>query len=283
MKEPLLEELPLFRASQLLFTYLHLSPLPQLTRGLEAIGLTAIAYETVQLADGSLPLLIPMSQIAGRLAPQVGANVLLHHAGGKGVLLSGATGVTPARVLILGGGSVGRSAAEIALGLGAEVILFDIQLSRLAALESAFQGRRLTTQYSTPAAIERHLPQADLVIGAVLVPGARAPHVIARSMLKRMSAGSVIVDVAIDQGGCVESARPTTHAAPTFEVDGILHYCVTNMPGSVPRTATWSLTQATLPYIRQLAAQGEAALAPETPLGRGVQLKHGQRIHPALH
>ena len=275
-------EVARLRPGQLLFTYLHLAPAPELTRGLCASRATCIAYETVEDHEGRLPLLAPMSEIAGRLAAQAGAFMLEKPLGGRGVLLGGVPGVAAANVMIIGGGSVGQHAAAVAIGLGADVFIFDISVDRLRELEVVLGGR-CSTVHSSTLAIEEMLPRADLVIGAVLVVGERAPHVIRASQLKLMRPGTVLVDVAIDQGGCFETSRPTTHAEPTFEVDGVTHYCVTNMPGAVPVTATHALSNATLPYVLALADQGSAAAVAADPgLAKGVNVAGGVATHPAV-
>jgi alanine dehydrogenase len=282
VKEPLDPEVARLRPGQILFTYLHLAPAPELTRGLCASGATAIAYETVEDAQGRLPLLAPMSEIAGRLATQAGAFMLEKPLGGRGVLLGGVPGVAAANVMIIGGGSVGRNAAAVAIGMGADVFIFDVSVDRLRELETAFGGR-CSTVHSSTLAIEELLPRTDLVVGAVLVAGDRAPFVIRRSQLALMRPGTVMVDVAIDQGGCFETSRPTTHAEPTFEVDGITHYCVTNMPGAVPVTATHALANATLPYVLALAGKGVIGAIEEDPgLRRGVNVAGGVPTHPAV-
>jgi alanine dehydrogenase len=282
VKEPQPAEVALLRDGQILFTYLHLAPAPELTRGLCASGATCIAYETVEDARGRLPLLAPMSEIAGKLSTQVGAFMLEKPFGGRGVLLGGVPGVAAANVMVIGAGSVGVNAAAVAVGMGADVFVFDISLDSLRAVEAQFGGR-LSTVHSSRLAIERMLPAADLVIGAVLVAGARAPHIVRRSQLAIMKPGAVLVDVAIDQGGCFETSRPTTHQDPTFEVDGILHYCVTNMPGAVPITATQALNNATFSYVLALADHGvEGAIAADRGLRAGVNVARGCVTHRAV-
>ena len=282
VKEPLTSEVVRLRAGQVLFTYLHLAPVPELTRALCASGVTAIAYETVEDRHGRLPLLAPMSEIAGRLATQAGAFMLEKPLGGRGVLVGGVPGVAAANVMIIGGGSVGMNAAAVAIGMGADVFIFDVSIDRLRELEVALGGR-CSTVFSSTLAIEEMLPRTDLVIGAVLVVGDRAPYVIRRSQLALMRPGTVIVDVAIDQGGCFETSRPTTHHEPTFEVDGIIHYCVANMPGAVPVTSTSALANATLPYVLALAGQGvAAAVAVDPGLALGVNVAGGVPTHPAV-
>jgi alanine dehydrogenase len=276
VKEPQPDEVRMLEPRHTLFTYLHLAPAPELTAGLIESGATCIAYETITDADGRLPLLAPMSEVAGRLAAQAGAFALERPRGGRGVLLAGVAGVPAARVMVIGGGVVGQNAAEIAVGLGAEVYLYDRSLERLRALDAHFGGR-VSTCFATDLAIEERLPEVDLVIGAVLVPGATAPRVVRRDQLASMRPGAVLVDVAIDQGGCFESSRPTTHSAPTFEVDGVSHYCVANMPGAVPVTSSWALTNATLPYVTKIADLGlGAAIAGDPGLEQGVNVAGGQ-------
>jgi alanine dehydrogenase len=275
-------EIEMLRPGQLLFTYLHLAPDPEQTRGLCESGVTAIAYETVEDSRGRLPLLAPMSEIAGKIATQAGAFMLEKPLGGRGILLGGVPGVAAANVIVIGGGVVGMNAAFIAIGMEADVFVFDRSIDRLRELEVAFGGR-CSTVYSTTLAIEEMLPMADLVVGAVLVHGARAPYVITRDQLGLMKPGAVLVDVAIDQGGCFETSRPTTHHEPTFEVDGIIHYCVTNMPGAVPITATNALTNATLPYAIALADHGvEGAIQRDPGLRSGVNVAAGKVTHPAV-
>ena len=275
VKEPLPEEFPHFREGQILFTYLHLAPSPELTRFLLERKVTGIAYETVQLEDSSLPLLTPMSLIAGRLAIQVGAHYLEKENGGKGLLLSGTPGVPPGKVVILGGGIVGENAARMAIGMNADVTMMDINLKKLTFLDELYQNR-MKTLFSTPYNIRNEVEKADLLIGAVLVAGARAPHLVSRDMVASMAPGSVIVDVSIDQGGCIETIRPTSHEQPVYEVDGVLHYGVTNIPGAVSRTSTFALTNATLPYVRLLAQKGfEQAVRENRPLYLGVNTHSG--------
>ncbi len=264
VKEPQLNECGWLSADQVLFTYLHLAADRSLTDALLASGCTAIAYETVQDLHGGLPLLAPMSEVAGRMAVQAGAHCLEKAQGGRGVLLGGVPGVSPGRVLIIGGGVVGENAAYIALGMGARVTLLDKSIPRLKQLDERFNGA-LTTLYSTRENIEQQLVLADLVIGAVLLPGAAAPKLVTRDMLAEMKPGAVLVDVAIDQGGCFETSHPTTHDDPVFDVDGIVHYCVANMPGAVARTSTLALTNATLPYVEQLAQHGWRRALQEVP------------------
>jgi alanine dehydrogenase len=282
VKELQPEEIEMLRPGQLLFTYLHLAPDPEQTRGLCGSGVTAIAYETVEDAHGHLPLLAPMSEVAGKIATQAGAFMLEKPLGGRGILLGGVPGVAAANVMVIGGGVVGMNAAFIAIGMEADVFVFDRSIDRLRELEVAFGGR-CSTVYSTRLAVEQMLPNADLVIGAVLVHGARAPYVIRREQLKLMKPGAVLVDVAIDQGGCFETSRPTTHREPTFEVDGITHYCVANMPGAVPITSTYALTNATLPYAIALADHGvDEAIRRDPGLRLGVNVAAGKVTHPAV-
>jgi alanine dehydrogenase len=282
VKEPQEEEVPLIRPEVTLFTYLHLAPAPELTRGLRDSGATCVAYETVEDQAGRLPLLAPMSEIAGKIATQAGAFMLEKPLGGRGILLGGVPGVAPANVLVIGGGAVGMNAAFIAIGMEADVFVYDTSIDRLRELDIAFGGRA-STVFSSTLAIEERLPTADLVIGAVLLHGARAPHVIKRSQLKLMQRHAVLVDVAIDQGGCFETSKPTTHRDPTFEVDGVIHYCVTNMPGAVPISSTYALTNATLPYVLALADHGVAEAARRNPgLKLGINVAHGKVTHPAV-
>jgi alanine dehydrogenase len=282
VKEPQPEEVGKLRSGQLLFTYLHLAPNPELTQGLRESEAICIAYETVEDARGNLPLLAPMSEIAGKIATQAGAFMLEKPLGGRGILLGGVPGVAAANVMVIGGGVVGMNAAFIAIGMEADVFVYDKSIDRLRELDVAFSGG-CSTVYSTTLSIEERLPDADLVIGAVLVHGARAPNVVRHRQLALMKPGAVLVDVAIDQGGCFETSRPTTHREPTFEVDGIIHYCVTNMPGAVPITATHALTNATLPYAIALADLGvEGAIAKVPGLRRGVNIATGKVTHQAV-
>jgi alanine dehydrogenase len=282
VKGPQPVEVEMLRSGQLLFTYLHLAPDPELTRGLCDSGATCVAYETVEDAHGRLPLLAPMSEIAGKIATQAGAFMLEKPLGGRGILLGGVPGVAAANVMVIGGGVVGMNAAFIAIGMGADVFVFDKSIDRLRELEVDFAGS-CSTVYSTTLAVEEMLPRADLVIGAVLVHGARAPFVVRREQLALMKPGAVLVDVAIDQGGCFETSRPTTHHDPTFEVDGIIHYCVANMPGAVPITSTHALTNATLPYAIALADEGVAGAIRHDPgLRPGVNVASGAVTHPAV-
>ncbi len=282
VKEPQSVEVEMLRPGQLLFTYLHLAPDPELTRGLCDSGATCVAYETVEDSRGHLPLLAPMSEIAGKIATQAGAFMLEKPLGGRGILLGGVPGVAAANVMVIGGGVVGSNAAWIAIGMDADVFVFDKSVDRLRELERAFAGRS-STVFSTTLAIEEMLPSMDLVIGAVLVHGARAPFVVRREQLALMKPGAVLVDVAIDQGGCFETSHPTTHQDPTFEVEGIIHYCVANMPGAVPITSTHALTNATLPYAIALADEGVAGAIRRDPgLRPGVNVAAGAVTHPAV-
>ena len=282
VKEPQQSEVERLRPNVTLFTYLHLAPMPGLTEALCESGATCIAYETVEDDQGRLPLLAPMSEIAGKLATQSGAFFLEKPLGGRGILLGGVPGVAPANVVIIGAGAVGTNAAFIAVGMEADVFVFDVDINRLREIDVALGGRG-STVYSSTLAIEEMLPRADLVIGAVLVHGARAPHVIRRDQLALMQHHAVLVDVAIDQGGCFETSRPTTHHDPTFEVDGITHYCVANMPGAVPISSTFALTNATLPYVLALADHGVAEAARRDPgLGMGINVIGGRVTHPAV-
>lgn len=282
VKEPQPAERRMLREGQLLFTYLHLAPDPEQTRDLLASGVTAIAYETVTDARGGLPLLAPMSEVAGRLAPQVGAWALQKANGGRGVLLGGIPGVRPANVVIIGGGVVGTAAARVAVGMGANVTVLDRSVPRLSYLDDIFMGK-LTTQYASGAAVADLIRSADMVIGAVLVPGAAAPRLVSRAQLATMPPGAVLVDVAIDQGGCFETSRATTHQAPIYEVDGILHYCVANMPGAVARTSTQGLGNATLPFLLALADKGWRRACAEDPhLLNGLNTHAGRLTYAAV-
>jgi alanine dehydrogenase len=282
VKEPQLAECKLLRSGQTLFTYLHLAADREQAQALIASGATAIAYETVTATDGSLPLLTPMSEVAGRMSVQVGANSLQKANGGFGVLLGGVPGVAPAKVVVLGGGVSGTHAAEMAVGLRADVTVVDRSVKRLRELSAIF-GSQLKTVYSTAHAIEELVREADLVIGAVLIAGAAAPKLVTRAMVKTMKTGAVLVDIAIDQGGCFETSRPTTHAEPTYVLDGVIHYCVTNMPGAVPRTSTFALTNATLPYVRSIADHGwRKAIANDVGLSRGLNVHAGQVTYEAV-
>ncbi|WP_018912038.1 alanine dehydrogenase [Thiomonas sp. FB-6] len=282
VKEPQPAECRMLRPGQLLFTYLHLAPDPVQAQGLLQSGCSAIAYETVTDAHGHLPLLAPMSEVAGRMAVQVGAVALQKAGGGRGVLLGGLPGVPPGEVLVIGGGTVGTHAARMAVGLGARVTVLDKSLPRLRELDELFQGRA-STQYATLHALEAALERTDLVIGAVLVPGAAAPKLVRRDMLARMRPGAVVVDVAIDQGGCFETSRPTTHEQPTYVECGVVHYCVANMPGAVARSSAHALNNATLPFVLDLAGKGWVRACEEDPhLLAGLNVHRGCITHPAV-
>ena len=282
VKEPQRDEFDRLRPETLLFTYLHLAAYPDVAKALMAAGTTAVAYETVQLPTGALPLLAPMSEVAGRMATQIGAHYLERENGGRGVLLGGAPGVRPARVVVLGAGNVGWNAAWIAQGMEAEVLLLDKNLDRLRWVDQIHRGRIMTLA-SNRGAVERAVADADLVIGAVLVPGGRAPMVLTADMVSGMKPGAVIVDVAVDQGGCIETTRETTHDAPVYEVHGVLHYAVGNIPGAVPHTSTYALTNATLPYVLDIAEHGLRAAAERDPALRlGVTTVAGQVTNPAV-
>jgi alanine dehydrogenase len=282
VKEPQPDELGRLRPETLLFTYLHLAAYPDVARSLLAAGVTGVAYETVQLPTGALPLLAPMSEVAGRMATQVGAHYLERENGGRGVLLGGAPGVRPARVVVLGAGNVGWNAAWIAQGMEAEVLLLDKSLDRLRWVDQIHRGRIMTLA-SNRGAVERAVAEADLVIGAVLVPGGRAPMVVTEEMVEGMRPGAVIVDVAVDQGGCIETTRETTHDDPVYEAHGVLHYAVGNIPGAVPHTSTYALTNATLPYVLEIAEHGLRAAAERDPALRlGVTTVGGRVTNPAV-
>jgi alanine dehydrogenase len=282
VKEPQPEEVSMLRPEHTLFTYLHLAPAPALTRGLRESGATCVAYETVEDERGRLPLLAPMSEVAGKIATQAGAFMLERPLGGRGVLLGGVPGVAAANVLVIGGGVVGFNAAAIAIGMEADVFVFDRSVDRLRELDVAFGGRA-STVFSSTLAIEEMLPRADLVIGAVLIHGARAPYVVRREQLSLMKPRAVLVDVSIDQGGCFETSRPTSHSDPTYVEEGITHYCVTNMPGAVPITSTYALTNATLPYVLALADHGVSdAIARDPGLRSGVNVTGRRITHPAV-
>jgi alanine dehydrogenase len=282
VKEPQPEEIALLRRGQILFTYLHLAADKAQTLGLMKSGATCIAYETVTDRAGTLPLLAPMSEVAGRMAVQVGAHCLEREQGGAGILLGGVPGVPPAKVVVLGGGVSGTNAARMAVGLEASVTIIDKSLPRLKELDLQF-GPRATTLFATTAAIEQAVLAADLVIGAVLVPGAAAPKLVTREMVRRMRPGSVLVDIAIDQGGCFETSRPTSHSDPTYVEDGVVHYCVTNMPGAVARTSTFALTNATLPFVLALAGKGwRQAMLADPHLAEGLNIHAGQVTHIAV-
>jgi alanine dehydrogenase len=282
VKEPQPSEVRFFRPGLILFTYLHLAPLPELTRQLQDAGVTAIAYETVQRENGVLPLLEPMSEVAGRLAAQVGAEFLekTHH--GRGVLMGGVPGVAPAEVVIVGAGIVGSNAAKVAVGTGAHVTVLDINVERLRRIDDLYNGR-VATLVSSPKVLADAAAKADLLIGAVLVPGRAAPKIITRAMISGMPKGAVFVDVAIDQGGCSETSKPTTHSSPVYEADGVQHYCVTNMPAAVPRTSTLALTNATLPYLLKIANLGaEEAMRRDESLLLGLNVYRGQIVCPGV-
>ena len=282
VKEPTEKEYAHFRPGLVLFTYLHLAPLRELTDALLDRGVTGIAYETVRDRSGALPLLTPMSEVAGRMSVQVGAAYLEKEHGGRGVLLGGVPGVPPGNVCIVGGGIVGTNAAKIALGMGAKVTLIDLNLNRLRELDDIFSGR-VSTVASNSYNIERATAEADLVIGGVLIPGAAAPKIVTRAMVARMKRGAVVVDVAIDQGGCIETAHPTTHSDPSFVVDGVVHYCVTNMPAAVPYTSTLALTNATFPYVLRLARAGaKTAIAEDPGIAEGVNSFGGTLTYQAV-
>ncbi|HBB32650.1 MAG TPA: alanine dehydrogenase [Cyanobacteria bacterium UBA8803] len=281
VKEPLQPEYQFLQKGQLLFTYLHLAADRALTEHLLDCGVCAIAYETVELPDRRLPLLTPMSIIAGRLSVQFGARFLERQQGGRGVLLGGVPGVRPGQVVILGGGIVGTEAARMAVGMGARVQILDVNVDRLAYLETLF-GSRVEFLYSNSAQIEALVPQADLLIGAVLVPGHRAPILAPRTLVQQMHPGAVIVDVAVDQGGCIETVRPTSHTTPTYIEEGVVHYGVPNMPGAVPWTATQALNNSTLPYVLKLANQGIKAVDSDPVLAKGVNVQNHQLVHPAV-
>ncbi len=281
VKEPLPDEFSCLRPGLLLFTYLHLAPAPELTAALLERAVTGIAYETVQRDDGSLPLLHPMSEIAGRMAPQVGAWYLQKENGGKGLLLAGAPGVKPGRVVVIGAGTVGGNAVRIAVGMGAEVTVLDLDGTRLEALDEHY-GNQVRTLMSNSQSIEEEVRRADLLIGAVLIAGARAPLLVSRELVAAMAPGSVIVDVAVDQGGCVATTHATTHDDPVYCVDGVLHYGVANMPGAVSHTSTLALTNATLPFVRRLARAGLEAAAADPTLARGVNTWRGQLCNTAV-
>ena len=281
VKEPQKVEWEMLREGQILFTYLHLAPDPEQTKGLMASKCAAVAYETVTDAKGGLPLLAPMSEVAGRIAVFSAAETLLKHNGGMGLLFCGVPGVAPARVLVLGGGVVGLNSARMALGLGAEVVVLERSIPRMAYIDE-LTGGRVITRYSSIGAVEEEALKADVVIGAVLVPGAEAPKLISKDMLKKMKPGSVLVDVAIDQGGCFETSHPTTHEDPTYTVDGVVHYCVANMPGAAPRTSSEALNNATLPFGLALANKGLDALKDNPHLARGLNVLNGKLTHPAV-
>ena len=282
VKEPQPEECAKLKKGQILFTYLHLAPDPEQAKLLQQSGAIAIAYETVTAKDGSLPLLSPMSEVAGRLSIQAGAYYLEKPHGGIGVLLGGVPGVAPGKVVVIGGGVVGTHAIRMAIGKEAQVTVLDKSLARLKELDLQF-GSRLNTQYATRESIEKHVMEADLVVGAVLIPGASAPRLVTKEMVSRMRAGTVLVDVAIDQGGCFETSRPTTHADPVYTVDGVIHYCVANMPGCVPRTAAFALNNATMPFVLTIAEKGyKKALLDDPHLRNGLNVYKGQITNEAV-
>ncbi|HEX6678910.1 MAG TPA: alanine dehydrogenase [Actinomycetes bacterium] len=279
VKEPIAEEFPRLRADQVLFTYLHLAATRELTEALCKSGTTAVAYETVELPDGRLPLLAPMSEVAGRMAPQVGAHLLERESGGRGVLMGGVSGVAPARVLVLGAGMAGQNAAWIAQGMEAEVIMLDTNIDKLRYVDSIHKGRILTLM-SNRQTIEDLGVTADMVIGSVLIPGAKAPRLVSRQVVEAMKTGAVLVDISIDQGGCFETSHVTTHSDPTYVVAGVVHYCVGNMPGAVPHTSTYALTNVTLPYALRLASSGvEQAVREDPPLAKGVNVWRGELVY----
>lgn len=279
VKEPQPEEIALLRPHHILYTYLHLAADRELTEGLMKSGSTCIAYETIQFPDGSLPLLVPMSEVAGRMATQVGAMCLQKDKGGKGVLLGGVPGVHRAKVTVIGCGIAGTNATKMAMGLGADVTCIDLNTKRLAEMDDLFDNR-ITTLFSNTQNIEEAVINSDLVIGAVLVPGAKAPKLVTREMISKMEPGSVVVDIAVDQGGCIETCRPTTHQNPTFTVDDVVHYCVANMPGAVPRTSTYALTNVTLKYARMIAQNGvEKSITQDPALRLGVNIYKGQLVY----
>jgi alanine dehydrogenase len=282
VKEPVESEYDLIQDNQLLFTYLHLAAEPELTKVLVEKNVSAVAYETIQSDDGSLPVLEPMSEVAGRMAIQVGAKCLEREHGGKGVLLGGVPGTARGNVVIIGGGTVGTNAAKLAVGMGAKTKILDIDLQRLRYLDDIF-GSQIETLHSNAETIQKEIQRADLVIGAVLIPGAKAPHLVNREHIGDMPLGSVVVDVSVDQGGCIETCHPTTHESPTYEVDGVIHYCVSNMPGAVARTSTFALNHATLPYGLRLVDQGlEEAVRESRPMELGLNTYRGRVTHEAV-
>ena len=282
VKEPLKEEIQLLKKEHILFTYLHLAASVELTEALVEKGLVGIAYETIQLPNGSLPLLTPMSEIAGRMAVQIGAQYLEKSNGGRGILLGGIPGVPPAEVVIIGGGVTGTQAAKVALGMGANVTILDTNLDRLRYLEDILSGR-LQTLASNPETVERSATNADLLIGAVLIPGAKAPTLVSKNVISKMKKGSVVVDISVDQGGCIETIHATTHSDPVYLVDGVIHYGVANIPGAVPRSSTVGLTNATFPYILQVANKGyKKAMEDNKDLEKGLNVENGKIVHPAV-
>ncbi len=279
VKEPQPQEIAMLKPHHILYTYLHLAADPEQTVGLMNSGASCIAYETIQLDDKSLPLLVPMSEVAGRMSTQIGASYLQIDNGGKGVLLGGVPGVRRAKVTVIGCGIAGTNAIKMAMGMGADVTAIDLSAKRLADLDDLFNNR-ITTLFSNIENIEKSVIQSDLVIGAVLIPGAKAPKLVTRDMIKKMEKGSVLVDIAVDQGGCIETCKPTTHENPTFEVDGILHYCVANMPGAVAKTSTYALTNVTLKYARMIAGMGlEKAISIDKPLAFGLNVHKGKLVY----
>lgn len=282
VKEPQPNEIALLKPHHILYTYLHLAADKELTEGLMKSGATCIAYETIQNTDGSLPLLVPMSEVAGRMSVQVGATYLQINNGGQGILLGGVPGVKRAKVTIIGCGIAGTNAAQMAVGLGADVTLVDLSTKRLGELDQLFENK-VNTIFSNSQNIEEAVLQSDLVIGAVLVPGAKAPKLVTRDMISKMKKGSVVVDIAVDQGGCIETCKPTTHQNPTYVVDGVVHYCVANMPGAVARTSTFALTNVTLRYARMIAKEGiERALAKDKPLSLGLNIYKGKLVYEQI-
>ncbi len=282
VKEPQPVEIAMLRPHHILYTYLHLAADVDLTKGLMKTGATCIAYETIQTADGALPLLVPMSEVAGRMSTQVGAHYLQLDQGGKGILLGGVPGVQRGKVTVIGCGIAGTNAMKIAMGLGADVTAIDLSTKRLSEMDDLFENR-ITTLYSNAGNIEKAVVDSDLVIGAVLVPGAKAPKLVTRAMIAKMKPGSVVVDIAVDQGGCIETCRPTTHENPTFVVDGVIHYCVANMPGAVARTSTYALTNVTLKYARMIAKLGlEGAAKMDPALKLGINIHRGDLVYEAV-
>jgi alanine dehydrogenase len=281
VKEPVASEYSHLRSDLILFTYLHLAATKALTEALVAAGTTAIAYETVQLPNGSLPLLAPMSEVAGRMAPQVAAHLLEREQGGRGMLIGGAAGVPASNVVVLGGGMAGQQAARVAAGMEANVILLDTNTDKLRYVDDLFQGR-IQTRFSTSAAIDSLVPNADVIVGSVLVPGAKAPKLITADHIAQMKPGAVVVDIAVDQGGCFETTHVTTHSEPTYVVDNVVHYAVGNMPGAVPYTSTYALTNVTLPYVLQLAADPQEALRRNQALAKGINTYQGALVNEAV-
>lgn len=282
VKEPLAPEIKMLKPNHILYTYLHLAADSELTRGLMKSGATCIAYETIQTPDGALPLLVPMSEVAGRMSAQVGAHFLQLDQGGKGILLGGVPGVRRAKVTVIGCGIAGTNAIKMAMGMGADVTAIDLSTKRLAELDDLFDNR-ITTLFSNMGNIEKAITSSDLVIGAVLIPGAKAPRLVTREMISKMSPGSVIVDIAVDQGGCIETCRATTHENPTFLVDGVIHYCVANMPGAVARTSTYALTNVTLKYARMIARLGvDGAAKLDSALKLGINIYKGDLVYEQI-